>query len=74
MQDSICVRCDYVTDPSVIVDTSDTSGNRTGNPERPVLQKIYGASNEPEKSYSPSQFIGCDTKAVSRVPGPRHVA
>jgi hypothetical protein len=27
-----------------------------------MLQKIYGASDEPEKRYSPAQRIGCDMK------------
>jgi hypothetical protein len=29
------------------------------------LQKIYGASNEPETCYSPAKCIGCDMKTVS---------
>src|SRR5271157_2199314 len=32
------------------------------------LQKIYGASNEPEKRYSPATCIGCDMKTVSGNP------
>ena len=39
-----------------------------------VLQKIYGASNEPEKRYSPAQCIGCDMKTVSGSPDPDHVS
>jgi IS1 family transposase len=38
------------------------------------LQKIYGASNEPEKRYSPAQCIGCDMKVVSGRPDPDHVS
>jgi hypothetical protein len=39
-----------------------------------MLQKIYGASNEPEKRYSPAQCIGCDMKVVSGRPDPEHVS
>jgi len=38
------------------------------------LQKNYGASNEPEKRYSPAQCIGCDMKVVSGRPDPEHVS
>lgn len=38
------------------------------------LQKIYGASDEPETRYSPPQCIGCDMKTVSGNPDPRHVS
>jgi hypothetical protein len=38
------------------------------------LQKVYGASNEPEKRYSPAQCIGCDRKVVSGRPDPEHVS
>jgi IS1 family transposase len=39
-----------------------------------VLQKIYGASTEPEKRYSPATCIGCDMKTVSGSPDPAHVS
>lgn len=38
------------------------------------LQKIYGASDEPEKRYSPAKCIGCDMKTVSGSPDPLHVS
>jgi IS1 family transposase len=38
------------------------------------LQKIYGASNEPETRYSPAKCIGCDMKTVSGDPDPAHVS
>lgn len=38
------------------------------------LQKIYGASDEPEKRYSPAKCIGCDMKTVSGSPDPAHVS
>jgi IS1 family transposase len=38
------------------------------------LQKIYGASEEPEKRYSPAKCIGCDMKTVSGSPDPLHVS
>lgn len=38
------------------------------------LQKIYGASDEPEKRYSPATCIGCDMKIVSGNPDPKHVS
>lgn len=38
------------------------------------LQKIYGASDEPEKRYSPAKCIGCDMKTVSGSPDPIHVS
>jgi len=39
-----------------------------------MLQKIYGASGEPEKRYSPATCIGCDMKVVSGNPDPKHVS
>jgi hypothetical protein len=36
-----------------------------------MLQKIYGASEEPDTRYSPATCIGCDMKVVS---GPDHVS
>lgn len=39
-----------------------------------VLQKIYGASDEPEKRYSPAKCIGCDMKTVIGNPDPKHVS
>lgn len=38
------------------------------------LQKIYGASMEPERQYSPAKCIGCDMKVVSGNPDPKHVS
>lgn len=38
------------------------------------LQKIYGASDEPEKRYSPATCIGCDVKVISGNPDPKHVS
>ncbi len=38
------------------------------------LQKIYGASDEPEKRYSPANCIGCDMKVVIGNPNPEHVS
>jgi IS1 family transposase len=39
------------------------------------LQKIYGASQEPEfRRYSPAQCIGADMKVVSGRPNPKHVS
>jgi IS1 family transposase len=45
-----------------------------GNVDYAQLQKIYGASNEPETRYSPAKCIGCDMKTVSGVPDPAHVS
>jgi IS1 family transposase len=39
-----------------------------------VLQKIYGASDEPEKRYSPGKCIGTDMKVVMGNPDPAHVS
>lgn len=39
-----------------------------------MLQKIYGASMEPERQYSPARCIGCDMKVVSGNPDPKHVS
>lgn len=39
-----------------------------------TLQKIYGASDEPEKRYSPAKCIGSDMKVVSGDPDPAHVS
>jgi IS1 family transposase len=38
------------------------------------LQKIYGASDEPETPYSPPVCIGCDMKVISGRPDPQHVS
>ena len=38
------------------------------------LQKIYGASEEPDTRYSPPVCIGCDLKVVSGDPDPKHVS
>ena len=38
------------------------------------IQKIFGASGEPEKRYSPATCIGCEIKVVSGDPDPRHVS
>jgi hypothetical protein len=35
------------------------------------LQKIYGASDEPDTRYSPAVCIGCDMKVVSGDPDPQ---
>jgi IS1 family transposase/DNA-binding CsgD family transcriptional regulator len=45
-----------------------------GDADYAQLQKIYGASNEPESRYSPAKCIGCDLKTVSGVPDPSHVS
>lgn len=39
-----------------------------------MLQKIYGASNEPDTRYSPATCIGCDMKVISGRPDPKHVS
>jgi len=38
------------------------------------IQKIFGASDEPEKRYSPAKCIGCDVKVISGNPDPKHVS
>ncbi len=38
------------------------------------LQKIYGASPEGERQYSPARCIGSDMKVVSGVPDPGHIS
>jgi IS1 family transposase len=38
------------------------------------IQKIFGASDEPEKRYSPATCIGCDLKVVSGNPDPEHIS
>lgn len=37
------------------------------------LQKLYGASDEPDTGYSPPVCIGCDLKVVSGDPDRKHV-
>jgi hypothetical protein len=39
-----------------------------------TLQKIYGASDEPEKRYSPAKCIGCEMKTVIGNSDPQHVS
>ena len=38
------------------------------------LQKIFGATSEPETRYSPAKCIGCDMKTISSTPDPAHVS
>ena len=38
-----------------------------------TLQKVFGASDEPEKRYCPAKCIGCDMKPVIGDPYPKHV-
>jgi IS1 family transposase len=38
------------------------------------LQKLYGASEEPDTRYSPPVCIGCELKVVSGDPDPKHVS
>jgi hypothetical protein len=38
------------------------------------LQKIYGASEEPDTRYSRAVCIGCDLKVVRGDPDPKHVS
>lgn len=45
-----------------------------GDADFATLQKIYGASMEPERQYSPARCIGCDMKVVSGNPDPKHVS
>jgi hypothetical protein len=45
-----------------------------GNVDYALLQKIYEASDEPEKPYSPVKCIVCDMKTGSGVPDPKHVS
>lgn len=45
-----------------------------GDADYAVLHKIFGASDEPEKRYSPATCIGCDMKTISGVPDPKHVS
>jgi len=39
-----------------------------------TLQKIYGASDEPEKRYSPAKCIGAEMKVVMGDPDPEHIS
>ena len=39
-----------------------------------TLQKIYGASEETEKRYSPAKCIGCESKVVFGDPDPKHIS
>jgi IS1 family transposase len=39
-----------------------------------MLQKIYGASSEPETRYSPAKCIGTDMKVISGNPDPKHIS
>jgi len=39
-----------------------------------TLQKVFGASDEPEKRYSPAKCIGCEMKTVIGDPDPKHVS
>jgi IS1 family transposase len=39
-----------------------------------TLQKIYGASEETEKRYSPAKCIGCESKVVTGDPDPKHIS
>lgn len=39
-----------------------------------MLHKVYGASEETEKRYSPAKCIGCDMKVVMGNPDPQHIS
>jgi IS1 family transposase len=39
-----------------------------------TLQKIYGASEETEKRYSPAKCVGCESKVVMGNPDPQHIS
>lgn len=45
-----------------------------GDADYAVIHKVFGASEEPEKRYSPAKCIGCEMKTVSGVPDPKHVS
>ena len=45
-----------------------------GDADYAILHKVFGASDEPEKRYSPAKCIGCSMKTVSGVPDPKHVS
>ena len=45
-----------------------------GDADYAMLHKIYGASDEPEKRYSPATCIGCEMKTMSGAPDPKHVS
>ena len=45
-----------------------------GDVDYAQLQKIYGASEDTQRRYSPAKCIGCDLKTVSGVPDPKHVS
>jgi IS1 family transposase len=45
-----------------------------GDADFATLHKVFGASDEPEKRYSPATCIGCVMKTVSGVPDPKHVS
>ena len=39
-----------------------------------MLVKIYGQTPEGEKRYSPAQCMGCETKAITGNPNPKHIS
>ncbi|HEY1649972.1 MAG TPA: IS1 family transposase [Terracidiphilus sp.] len=39
-----------------------------------TLQKLYGASEETQKRYSPAKCIGCESKVVMGKPDPDHIS
>jgi hypothetical protein len=39
-----------------------------------MLVKIYRSSGDPETRYSPAKCIGCESKAISGTPDPKHVS
>lgn len=45
-----------------------------GDADYAMVHKVFGASDEPEKRYSPAKCIGCDMKTISGVPDPKHVS
>ena len=50
----------------------DTFGARPST--TPMLIKLYGTPQEPEKRYSPAQCIGVDTRVVQGNPDPAHIS
>jgi IS1 family transposase len=39
-----------------------------------MLVKIYGEPNEHQKRYSPAVCVGCETKAITGNPDPKHIS
>jgi IS1 family transposase len=45
-----------------------------GDIDYAMLIKVYGIANDGEKRYSPAVCLGCESRAVTGIPDPKHIS